>query len=215
MTIFAVQGKDTEQEQDDGDVLIVRTRLAPWAHTGSGLGGAWRVARWWTRFAPLVDAAMSRDRPDVIHAHDGSGAYSGNRVWGPGKNCRMAERAARVLVADDDPHTREILSRFLAERGFDVATASDGELTLVEIEKFQPDVVLLDIRMPNMDGIECLQRIVNDGVDCGVIMISGEADTDQARETLQIGAADFIYKPFDLEYLETSLLAKLITMGRP
>jgi len=127
----------------------------------------------------------------------------------------MAERAARVLVADDDPHTREILSRFLGERGFDIATASDGELALAEIGKFQPDVVLLDIRMPNMDGVECLRRIIADELDCGVIMISGEADVDQARMTLTMGAADFIYKPFDLEYLETSLLAKLLTMGRP
>ncbi len=127
----------------------------------------------------------------------------------------MAERTARVLVADDDIHIRDILRRFLGERGFDVATASDGESTLVEIGKFQPDIVLLDIRMPNMDGIECLQQIVNDGVDCGVIMISGEADGDQARETLKMGAADFIYKPFDLEYLETSLLAKLLEMGGP
>ena len=69
--------------------------------------------------------------------------------------------------------------------------------------------------MPNMDGIECLQRIVDDGIDCGVIMISGAAELDQARSTLKMGAADFIYKPFDLEYLETSLLAKLLTMGRP
>lgn len=127
----------------------------------------------------------------------------------------MAKRAARVLVADDDCHTREILSRFLGERGFDVATANDGELALAEIVRFQPDVVLLDIRMPNMDGVECLRRIITDGVDCGVIMISGDADIDQARETLTMGAADFIFKPFDFEYLETSLLAKLLTMGRP
>lgn len=127
----------------------------------------------------------------------------------------MADRAARVLVADDDPHTRDILNRFLSERGFEVATANDGELALSEIDQFAPDVILLDIRMPNMDGVECLQRIVADGTDCGVIMISGEADVDQARETLTMGAADFIFKPFDLEYLETSLLAKLLTMGRP
>ena len=127
----------------------------------------------------------------------------------------MADRAARVLIVDDDPHTRDILKRFLAERSFEVATANDGELALTEIGNFQPDVVLLDIRMPNVDGVECLRRIVDDGIDCGVIMMSGEADIEQARETLTMGAADFIYKPFDLEYLETSLLAKLITMGRP
>lgn len=127
----------------------------------------------------------------------------------------MADRAARVLIADDDPSTRDILSRFLGEKGFEVDVASDGARALEAIKTFAPDIVLLDIRMPNMDGIECLQRITDDGCNCGVIMISGEADVDMARQTLTMGAADFIYKPFDLEYLETSVLAKLIAMGRP
>lgn len=127
----------------------------------------------------------------------------------------MADRAARVLIADDDPSTRDILSRFLGEKGFEVDVASDGARALEAIKTFAPDIILLDIRMPNMDGIECLQRITDDGIDCGVIMISGEADVTLARKTLTMGAADFIYKPFDLEYLETSLLAKLITMGKP
>ena len=124
-------------------------------------------------------------------------------------------RAARVLIADDDPGTRDILRRFLGEQGFKVAVAIDGEHALKAIETFAPDIVLLDIRMPNINGIECLQRITDDDIDCGVIMISGEADVDLARQTLNMGAADFIYKPFDLEYLETSLLAKLISMGKP
>lgn len=127
----------------------------------------------------------------------------------------MADRAARVLIADDNPGTRDLLRRFLSEKGFEVDIAIDGERALEAIETFAPDIVLLDIRMPNMDGIECLQRITDDGIDCGVIMISGEADAALASKTLTMGAADFIYKPFDLEYLETSLLAKLIAMGRP
>jgi len=127
----------------------------------------------------------------------------------------MADRAARVLIADDDPFTRDILTRFLGEKGFEVESAVDGQRALDAIEAFRPDVVLLDIRMPVMDGLECLEHITDNGCDCGVIMISGEADADVARKTLTMGAADFIYKPFDLEYLETSLLAKLITMGRP
>ena len=127
----------------------------------------------------------------------------------------MAERAARVLIADDDPFTRDILSRFLGERGFETETAADGALALSSIQSFEPDVVLLDIRMPVMDGIECLERIAKSDCECGVIMISGEADGELASQTLNMGAADFIYKPFDLEYLETSLLAKLLTMGKP
>lgn len=127
----------------------------------------------------------------------------------------MADRAARVLIADDDPFTRDVLSRFLTDRGFEIETAADGELALSAIESFEPDVVLLDIRMPVMDGLECLERISVDHAGCGVIMISGEADGEMAAKTLTMGAADFIFKPFDLEYLETSLLAKLLTMGRP
>ena len=127
----------------------------------------------------------------------------------------MADRATRVLIADDDPFTRDVLSRFLTERGFEIETAADGELALAGVESFGPDVVLLDIRMPVMDGIECLERISENHSGCGVIMISGEADGELAAKTLTMGAADFIFKPFDLEYLETSLLAKLLAMGRP
>ena len=126
----------------------------------------------------------------------------------------MGDRPARVLVVDDDPYTRDILLRFLSERGFDVETADDGESALTTIPDYEPDVVLLDIRMPEMDGVEVLRRIEEEKMDCGVIMISGVADEEVARDTLTMGAADFIYKPFDLDYLETSLLAKLLAMGR-
>jgi len=81
----------------------------------------------------------------------------------------MAARAARVLVVDDDPYTRDILDRFLTERGFEVESANDGEEALRSIESYEPDIVLLDIRMPRMDGIECLAHIVDDELECGVI----------------------------------------------
>ena len=62
---------------------------------------------------------------------------------------------------------------------------------------------------------QAVQKLIPVAEKCGVIMISGEADGELASQTLNMGAADFIYKPFDLEYLETSLLAKLLTMGKP
>jgi DNA-binding NtrC family response regulator len=127
----------------------------------------------------------------------------------------MADRPARVLIADDDLYTRDILSRFLTSKGFDVHTAIDGRKALEAIAEFDPDIILLDIKMPEMDGVAVLRAIGERQLDCGVIMISGQADVDMARDTLTMGAADFIYKPFDLEYLETSLLAKLLAMGRP
>jgi glycosyltransferase involved in cell wall biosynthesis len=70
VTIHAVLSDKTEPEEDDGEVLIIRTPLPAWCHTGSGAGGAWRVARWYERFAPLVHTALSRSDPEVLHAHD-------------------------------------------------------------------------------------------------------------------------------------------------
>lgn len=127
----------------------------------------------------------------------------------------MADRKARVLVVDDDPFIRDVLRRFLDEKGFDIATAIDGNQALKAIATYDPDVVLLDIHMPTMDGMECLQSIAESGAERGVIMISGDSDRGLARKSLDMGAADYICKPFDLDYLETSLMVKLVAMGRP
>jgi len=127
----------------------------------------------------------------------------------------MPDQAVRVLVVDDDPFIRDVLRRFLEDKGFDIATAVDGNRALKAISSYAPDVVLLDIHMPSMSGMECLEQIAAEGTDCGVIMISGDSDGEQARKSLEMGAADYICKPFDLDYLETSLLVKLAAMGRP
>lgn len=127
----------------------------------------------------------------------------------------MPDQKVRVLVVDDDPFIRDVLRRFLDEKGFDVATAIDGKRALKSISSYAPDVILLDIHMPSMSGMECLDQIVAQGTDCGIIMISGDTDSEQARKSLESGAADYICKPFDLDYLETSLLVKLAAMGRP
>lgn len=120
---------------------------------------------------------------------------------------------ANVLVVDDDIIVQETLRRFLEEKGYEVHTAANGEEALDALERLAPDVMLLDIRMPGMDGLEVLQRVQDGDIDVGVIMISGQADEETARRTLEQGAADYITKPFDLDYLELSLVAKLMTLG--
>ncbi len=72
----------------------------------------------------------------------------------------------------------------------------------------------MDLKMPRLGGIELLRTLRDEDVEVAVITISGHADEDTARESLNLGAADFINKPVDLEYLETSLLAKLILLDR-
>ena len=119
----------------------------------------------------------------------------------------------RILVVDDDPAIRELLRGFLEETGYGVQTAADGEEALQAVREDNLDLMLLDLYMPKLGGIEVLERMAEEGHDVAVITISGEHDEDSARRTLELGAADFITKPLDLEYLELSLQAKLLDMG--
>lgn len=117
-----------------------------------------------------------------------------------------------VLVVDDESDVRNLLRKFLTRRGYEVLTAGDGEAAIEAIRENRPDIVLLDIRLPKMDGLSVLQRLRDESDDVAVITMSGNADEDTARRSLELGAADFITKPFNLPYLETSLLAKLILL---
>ena len=118
-----------------------------------------------------------------------------------------------ILVADDDPVVRELLKGFLEEKGYDVLLAEDGEAALLSVREDEPDLLLLDLYMPKLSGIEVLERMNEEALQIAVIAISGTDDDDMARSTFKLGAADFITKPLDLEYLELSLLAKLIGLS--
>jgi DNA-binding response OmpR family regulator len=117
-----------------------------------------------------------------------------------------------ILVVDDESDVRDLLSKFLTRRGYEVATAGDGEAAIAAIRDSHPDIVLLDIRLPKIDGISVLQKLRDEADQVAIITMSGNADEDTARKSLELGAADFITKPFNLPYLETSLLAKLILL---
>ena len=117
-----------------------------------------------------------------------------------------------ILVVDDESDVRELLRKFLTRRGYEVDTASDGLAAIEAIRANHPDIVLLDIRLPKVDGLSVLRRLRDDADDVAIITMSGIADEDTARQSLELGAADFITKPFNLPYLETSLLAKLILL---
>ncbi len=117
-----------------------------------------------------------------------------------------------ILVVDDESDVRDLLSKFLTRRGYEVQTAGDGEAAIEAIREGQPAIVLLDIRLPKIDGLTVLQRLRDASDDVAVITMSGNADEETARRSLELGAADFITKPFNLPYLETSLLAKLVLL---
>jgi len=119
---------------------------------------------------------------------------------------------AKVLVVDDEPAAVELLVEFLSSKGYEVLTATNGEEALQRIKEDRPHLVLLDIRMPKMDGMEVLRRIREIDPEMGVIMVTAVNEEDVGRKALEMGAFDYIVKPLDLKYLERSLWYKITTM---
>jgi CheY-like chemotaxis protein len=108
----------------------------------------------------------------------------------------------RVLLIDDEERFVLNLAKLLRGRGFDVATALDGAAGVAAVENNDPiDVVLLDVKMPGMDGIEALRRIKEASPDAEVIMLTGHADVDTGIEAMREGALDYLMKPCDIEDL--------------
>jgi YesN/AraC family two-component response regulator len=110
-----------------------------------------------------------------------------------------------ILIVDDEKDICEVLDISLSDLGYKVHTARDGEEALQVFEKMRPSIILTDIRMPGMDGIELLRRIKGHHPDTEVIMITGHGDMDLAVESLKLEATDFITKPINDELLEIAL----------
>lgn len=118
----------------------------------------------------------------------------------------------RILVADDDEASRIILKTFLERKGYEVFLASDGAEALEMIQIKKPAVVLLDIMMPLIDGIEVLRELKATGSKASVIMITGITDQATGKKALEMGAFDYITKPLELKYLEEVVWWKLQMM---
>jgi len=101
----------------------------------------------------------------------------------------------KILLIDDEEDILRVLSMSLRSDGHDVVTANSGEEGLAVFGKESPGIILTDIRMPGMDGLEVLRRIKALNPDVEVIIITGHGDVDAAIESLQHGASDFINKP--------------------
>jgi two-component system OmpR family response regulator len=100
-----------------------------------------------------------------------------------------------VLIADDDPHIRQLLAFALEKAGFATREAGDGEAALAEIDKARPDLVVLDINMPRMDGLEVCRRIRAEG-DLPILFLSSRDDEIDRVLGIELGADDYVTKPF-------------------
>jgi two-component system, cell cycle response regulator len=107
----------------------------------------------------------------------------------------------KVLIVDDEPDTLEIIQALLLVEGYDVITALTGEDGVKKAQKEKPEVILMDINLPGIDGNEALRRIrQNNPLQC-VIMLTAFATVDNAIQALKEGATDFVKKPFENEHL--------------
>ena len=130
------------------------------------------------------------------------------RGKGPPSSCdsrRPSEPMNRLLLIDDEPDILRVLSRSLRADGFEVSTAEGGEAGLSLFRSERPDIVLTDIKMPGIDGIEVLKRIKQEDPGTEVIMVTGHGDIENAIEALQHGASDFINKPVRDDALSLAL----------
>jgi signal transduction histidine kinase len=110
-----------------------------------------------------------------------------------------------ILLVDDEPGIRKVLDITLSHAGFTVCTARDGEEGWHLFKEKHPDIVITDIKMPGIDGIDLLKQIKKRRPDTEVIMITGHGDMDLAVKSLQYEAADFITKPIDDAEIETAV----------
>jgi two-component system, OmpR family, response regulator MprA len=114
-----------------------------------------------------------------------------------------------ILVADDDAAVRESLRRSLAFNGYDVSLASDGEEALAAAADGAPDLVLLDVNMPGLDGLEVCRRIRASGSEVPVLMLTARVEVGDRVLGLDAGADDYLPKPFALEELLARIRALL------
>lgn len=126
----------------------------------------------------------------------------------------LTESAGRsVLVVDDEPMVREVVSAYLSRDGFSVVDVGDGREALDHLERHRPDLVILDIMLPGVDGLEVLSSI-RDGADTPVILLSARGEETDRVLGLELGADDYLVKPFSPRELATRARAVLRRSAR-
>lgn len=103
---------------------------------------------------------------------------------------------AKVLVVDDDPHIRELVGLFLKREGFDIIEAKDGEDALRRLESVKPDLAVVDVMMPRMDGLSLCAEL-RQAYDMPILMLTAKGESAHKVEGFERGADDYVVKPFD------------------
>ncbi|SDW40088.1 two-component system, response regulator, stage 0 sporulation protein F [Marininema mesophilum] len=116
----------------------------------------------------------------------------------------------KVLVVDDQFGIRVLLKEVFSREGFQVLQAANGNVALEIIQTEDPDLILLDMKMPGMDGLELLRHLRQEGLSPRVIMMTAYGELDMVKEASKLGALAHFTKPFDIEELRAEVLRQLV-----
>ncbi len=127
----------------------------------------------------------------------------------------LTNRPTAVLIVDDEPRSLDVLHNYLRKSGFKVLVAINGEEALIRVRRTRPDMILLDVNLPGIDGFETCRRIqaMDAGKDVPIIFITADTDVVDKVKGLEIGAADYITKPFEPE-VAVARINKHLTIHR-
>lgn len=120
----------------------------------------------------------------------------------------------KLLIVDDEVEICEFLKSFFEDRDFKVEVAHEGAQALEQIASFQPEVVLLDIQMPGMDGLQTLKKIKETYPRVKVIMVTAVETQEKIETAMRLGADNYITKPLSLEYLEKDVQDKIDILAK-
>ena len=127
---------------------------------------------------------------------------------GPGAEA-PGPAAVRVLVVDDEAPIADLVATALRYEGFETTTAGDGHAALETVESFRPDLLVLDVMLPDLDGFEVQRRLVDRGVQVPVLFLTARDATEDKVRGLTLGGDDYVTKPFSLEELVARIRAVL------
>jgi two-component system, OmpR family, response regulator len=123
------------------------------------------------------------------------------------------QRTSTILVVDDEENIRYLLTTALRHAGFEVVEADTGRRAVEQYVEHQPDVVLLDVMLPDFDGFEVLKRIRDEGIACPVIFLTARDTTADQVRGLTVGGDDYVVKPFSLEAVIARINVQLRRTG--
>jgi len=127
----------------------------------------------------------------------------------------MSVTKNRIIIVDDNDYVREQLAQTLTLMGYDVESYNDGPSFLSNSIETIPSVIILDMRMPKMSGLEFQKEIMNMNIKSPIIFMSGESEPQEIIDAMKLGAIDFILKPFEIDDLISSITRAIeIDMAR-